>query len=120
MEHGKDSSGRANAERERDNGDGRDDILWRNDDGSLTNWLGTSNGGFVSNGAASSYVVTMQWKVVDVGDYHGDGRDDILWRHSTGTVTNWLATPTGAFTINDANAYSEVPTSWHVVGGTGQ
>src|SRR4051794_13582493 len=25
------------------NGDGRSDILWRNDDGTLTNWLGNSN-----------------------------------------------------------------------------
>ena len=29
------------------NGDGRDDILWRNDTGAVTNWLGQANGGFV-------------------------------------------------------------------------
>ena len=35
------------------NGDGRDDLLLRNDSGWLTNWLGNANGGFTNNGANS-------------------------------------------------------------------
>ena len=31
------------------NGDGRDDILLRHDNGTMTNWLGQANGGFFSN-----------------------------------------------------------------------
>ena len=31
------------------NGDGRSDILWRNDNGLVGEWLGQSNGGFVGN-----------------------------------------------------------------------
>ena len=31
------------------NGDIIDDVLWRNDDGSVREWLGQTNGGFVDN-----------------------------------------------------------------------
>src|SRR5215211_2205268 len=31
------------------NGDGVDDLLWRNADGTLSNWLGSKNGAFVVN-----------------------------------------------------------------------
>ena len=96
------------------NGDGRDDILWRHTDGTLSNWLGQANGGFVNNGGVSGTNVPLAWSVVAVGDYNGDGRDDILWRHTDGTLSNWLGTATGGFTPNDANAATPVPTSWHV------
>ena len=32
------------------NGDGRSDVLWRHETGSLTNWLGQEAGGFIANG----------------------------------------------------------------------
>lgn len=96
------------------NGDNRGDILWRNDSGALTNWLGTTSGGFADNGSNASYQVATNWRIVATGDYNGDGRDDILWRNSTGTISNWLATSSGAYVNNDANALSDVPTSWHV------
>ena len=96
------------------NGDGRDDILWRNNDGTLSNWLGQANGGFVANDANAAAFVPTSWTVVATGDYNGDGRDDILWRNSDGTVSNWLGQANGGFTPNDANAAAPVPTSWHV------
>jgi hypothetical protein len=35
------------------NGDGRDDILWRNANGAVSDWLGTASGGFTVNDAAA-------------------------------------------------------------------
>jgi len=53
--------------------------------------------------------------VAAIGDYNGDGTDDILWRNTaTGNVTDWLGTPTGAFADNSAHASSVVDTHWHV------
>ena len=98
------------------NGDGRDDILWRNVDGQLSNWLGTANGGFTPNDANAAVVVSNDWQVAGTGDFDGDGRDDILWRNTDGTVSNWLGTAAGGFTPNDANAARFVPTDWNVVG----
>ena len=45
------------------NGDGRDDILWRNDSGALINWLGTPAGGFTPNAANSYSDVPTNWHV---------------------------------------------------------
>jgi Ca2+-binding RTX toxin-like protein len=96
------------------NGDGRDDILWRHDSGQLIDWLGTANGGFADNGANSFYSVPTDWQVSSIGDFNGDGRDDILWRHSSGQLIDWLGTANGGFADNGANSFYSVPTDWQV------
>jgi hypothetical protein len=95
------------------NGDGRDDILWRNDNGALTDWLGQANGGFALNDAAAYTTAPTSWRVAGVGDFNGDGRDDILWRNDNGALTDWLGQANGGFAINNA-AYAEAPTAWKV------
>jgi hypothetical protein len=97
-------------------GDGRVDLLWRNSDGTVTNWLGSGNGGFTPNGAKFWQSVPAEWKIVSTGDFNGDGRDDILWRSDSGTLTNWLSTATGAFDTNGANFWITVPSAWKIVG----
>ncbi|MBV1691747.1 VCBS repeat-containing protein [Novosphingobium sp. G106] len=98
------------------NGDGRDDLVWRNDNGSFTSWLGQPNGGFVSNDANAWNNVPTSWHVAGTGDFNGDGRDDLVWRNDNGSFTSWLGQPNGGFVSNDANAWNNVPTSWHVAG----
>lgn len=98
------------------NGDGRDDILWRNVDGRLTNWLGTEAGGFSDNVANAYNSVAPDWQVAGVGDFNGDSRDDILWRNSDGRMTNWLGTASGGFSDNVANAYNNVSPDWQIAG----
>jgi Ca2+-binding RTX toxin-like protein len=98
------------------NGDGRDDILWRNDNGDLTNWLGQANGGFVSNFGNAFYHVDNSWHVAGTGDFNGDGRDDILWRSNSGEVTDWLGQASSGFVSNFANADANAGTDWHIVG----
>jgi hypothetical protein len=98
------------------NGDGRDDILWRNNEGRMTDWLGASNGGFVDNAANASTDVPMTWQAAAVGDFNGDGRDDILWRNDNGNLSDWLGQANGGFFDNAANAFTFVPISWHVEG----
>ena len=95
------------------NGDGRDDILWRETCGQLTDWLGTPTGGFAQSGAFSQFVAT-NWTVAATGDFNGDGIDDILWRDSnTGQLTDWLARPPAAL-LRNANISQLVSTTWHV------
>ena len=98
------------------NGDNRDDILWRHDNGYLTEWLGTASGGFTDNGANAFSSVSTDWSVAGIGDFNGDNRDDILWRHDNGYLTEWLGTASGGFTDNGANAANWVPTQWHIQG----
>ncbi|MES2904980.1 MAG: FG-GAP-like repeat-containing protein, partial [Pseudomonadota bacterium] len=98
------------------NGDGRSDILWRNDNGALTNWLGQANGGFVDNGANAFASIGTTWSVDGIGDFNGDGRDDILWRHDAGHLTEWLGQANGGFVDNGANAFASISTAWSVAG----
>ena len=98
------------------NGDGRDDILWRNPTtGETTNWLGQANGSFSGNDFSFYTTASTSWQVDGIGDFNGDGRDDILWRNpSTGQTTDWLGQTNGSFIGNDANALSTIGPSWQV------
>ena len=98
------------------NGDGRDDILWRHSSGIVTNWLGQANGGFANNNDISRQTVPTDWHIVGTGDFNADGRDDILWQHSSGIVTNWLGQANGGFVNNHANSVAAAPAGWSVWG----
>jgi hypothetical protein len=99
------------------NGDGRSDILWRDDSGRIIDWLGTANGGFSGNGAHSSNIIDTDWQVAGTGDFNGDGHVDILWRStSTGQIADWLGTANGGFAGNGAHSRTSVSTAWEVAG----
>lgn len=98
------------------NGDGRVDFLLRQDGGQLTQWLGTSNGGFVDNGPTASIYFDIDWKLVGTGDFNGDGRDDFLLQNSQGWTTNWLGTSNGSFVNNGANTSLLFAPEWKFEG----
>jgi glucose/arabinose dehydrogenase len=85
-------------------GNGRDDILWRN---AATGAVEIR----LMNGAATSGVVPLlsdpNWTVTHTGDFNHDGRADLIWRNSaTGQTSMWLmngATHTGAVLASDPN-----------------
>ena len=83
------------------NGDGRDDVLWRNDNGTVREWLGQSDGTFVGNTAHVNFVPAAGTHVVGIGDYNGDGIDDLLWSNN-GTITQSLGRTDGSFVDNSA------------------
>jgi Ca2+-binding RTX toxin-like protein len=97
------------------NGDGRDDILWRGGGGEVGDWLAGINGDFAYNAAAGVTSIPNSWQVEGVGDFNADGRDDILWRHTDGTVGTWSGTVSGGFVANNAAVFS-VTNDWHIVG----
>ncbi|MFN2472633.1 MAG: FG-GAP repeat domain-containing protein, partial [Sphingomicrobium sp.] len=98
------------------NGDGRADVLWRNEGGTISDWLGTASGGFSINDGTALTQVSTDWHIIGRGDFNGDGKDDMLWRNDNGTLSDWLGNSSGGFTINDGVALQNVPNSWHVVG----
>jgi hypothetical protein len=92
------------------NGDGKSDILWRNDAGPMSIW--DMNGGnlLASNPLGS---VPAAWKVAGTGDFNGDGKTDILWRNDNGALQTW--------DMNDgnilaANSLGTVPDNWKIAG----
>lgn len=95
------------------NGDGRIDLLLRNDNGSITEWLGQTNGSYNWNSLAT-YGLDNAWKVAGTGDFNGDGRTDVLLSHLNGSVTNWLANADGTFFSNHAAASYALPAGWSI------
>jgi hypothetical protein len=98
------------------NGDGVSDILWRQTDGTVDEWLGQRDGSFENNGNASANPVDSGWQMAGFGDFNGDGRDDIVWRHTSGAVAEWQGQSDGSF-INTSNVMpNAVDSSWQIVG----
>jgi hypothetical protein len=95
------------------NGDGRSDVLWRDASGTLSEWLGQSNGSFAWNSKAAFQIGT-DWQLAGTGDFNGDGIDDLLWRNSgTGQATEWLGQSDGTFAWN---ANFNLSTNFHLAG----
>jgi hypothetical protein len=92
------------------NGDGRSDILWRNNDGQVYEWWlnGTSH---IGGGAAATR--TSDWSIAGVGDFNGDGRSDILWRKSDGGVYLWLMNGTSMLSQTPLKTVTE---DWQIAG----
>jgi hypothetical protein len=97
-------------------GDGKDDILWRNA-------LSGENYVYLMNGltikATEGFVRTVadqNWQVVGVADFDGDGKTDILWRNTI-TGQNYVY-PMDGTTIKASEGFirSVADTTWEVKG----
>lgn len=70
------------------------DVLWRNTDGTLAEWL--MNGSTIVSNQPPTYQGTAvspdaSWNIVGIGDFSGDGVTDILWQQSTtGALADWV------------------------------
>jgi hypothetical protein len=71
------------------NGDGHDDILWRNTStGSDSIWKSANS----ATPQAMTAVTDVHWAVVASGDFNGDGKADVFWRNSSSGVNSiWSA-----------------------------
>ena len=98
------------------NGDGFSDLLWRNDDGTVREWLGQMDGSFAGNIAHVDVNPGLGWHVAGTGDFDGDGRVDILWRNDSGTVQEWLGQPDGSFASNIDHVDVNPGLGWHIQG----
>jgi Ca2+-binding RTX toxin-like protein len=72
-------------------GDGADDILARWTDGSVEAYRGADIT-YMFTGAPQ---VGPDWSLAGHGDFDGDGKADLIWRHANGVFTEWRSTGTG-------------------------
>jgi Ca2+-binding RTX toxin-like protein len=83
------------------NADGKADVLWRNDAGDVYVWTtqGGENNSNVTMAGQSISSVGNDWTILGTGDFNGDGRADILWRHTDGELYVWNS-QTGSAAVN--------------------
>src|SRR5439155_5752202 len=97
-------------------GDGKDDILWRNQ---LTgeNYIYFMNGLSIQpNEGYLRTVADLSWRIVGVADFDGDGKSDILWRNAV-SGQNYLYPMNGtAIMPNEGFIRTVVDPAWQVKG----
>ncbi|MBR1122684.1 VCBS repeat-containing protein [Bradyrhizobium lablabi] len=92
-------------------GDGRSDILWRNDAGAIQTW--NMDGGTMAS-ADSFGTVPSAWQVYSTDDFSGDGMSDMLWRNeANGTLQVWDIDDDGLLATH---ALGIIPANWHIIG----
>jgi subtilase family serine protease len=71
------------------NGDGKQDILWRNTKtGEVDVWF--MNGASVIS-KANMGTLGLEWKIAGIAGFNGDGKSDILWQNTiNGTFGIWI------------------------------
>jgi len=73
--------------------DGKDDVLWRNDNGSVAIWQ--MNGSVITPHFLQG--VSSDWHIAGTGDFDGDHHADILWLNDNGSVLEWQMTSSAGF-----------------------
>jgi len=77
------------------NGAGKDDILWRNDNGAVAIWemTGTADGQSIAIKANGQFNITQivdpSWHVVAARDFNNEGKAGILWQNDNGAIALW-------------------------------
>ena len=73
-------------------GDGVNDIVWRNKvNGANRIWFMNTDGSIKGGAAAPTLSVTSGWDIAAVGDLDGDGMADLVWRnYKNGANSVWL------------------------------
>jgi len=92
-------------------GNGTSDLLFRNvNHGTVVIWDVT---GTTQNSSAVAGGAPAEWTIVGTGDLNGDGRDDMVWRHTSGGVAGWLMNGT---TATSTAMIGGAPNEWQIAG----
>jgi hypothetical protein len=75
-------------------------------------WL--MNGATISSDLGVGVVSDLSWEIQEAGDFNGDGKADILWRHeATGSVAMWLMN--GAIISSDLGVAIVGDLDWEIM-----
>ena len=96
------------------NGDGSQDIIFQDAGGFLAAWFMSGDAVGSTGFLTPNNVGDKGWTVVGTGDFNGDGRSDLLYQHTDGTLAVWYmngTTMSSSVFLNPASA----GTAWKAV-----
>ena len=102
--------------------DGRADIVWRYEGAGANQglvYVWTMNGPTIGEAAPLLQVSDLNWRIVGIGDFDGDGFSDLFWWHqTTGQTYVWLLGPnTGQIGIKTSGSpFTLTNLNWRVAG----
>ena len=76
---------------------------------------GAHRTGFTGYTGTDLGVVPTSWTIQQLGDFNGDGKADIAWRNSDGTVDIWMSNTGTGFTGLTGQMVGVVGNDWHIV-----
>jgi hypothetical protein len=92
------------------NGDGKSDIVWRDQNGNMA--LYTMNSGSILS-AGGLGGVPNTWSIVGQRDFDGDGRYDLLWHDGSGNTVIWFM---NGLQVSSTASLGNIPPAWSVAG----
>jgi glucose/arabinose dehydrogenase len=97
-------------------GDGRPDILWRNQtSGQLYAWFMDGTEAHSASFLTPSVFASTVWQIRGLADFDGDGKTDILWHNrATGQVYVWLMDGTRVASASYLTPPAVPDTRWRV------
>jgi FG-GAP-like repeat len=94
------------------NGDGKSDILWRNNNSAVAIWQ--MDGNTVTSTAGLLSVVTNDWQIAGTADFNNDKKSDILWRdRNNGAVAIWQM---NGNTVSTSGVAGSATLDWQIAG----
>jgi uncharacterized delta-60 repeat protein len=91
-------------------GDGKSDILWRHDNGTVVSWDMNDSHILGTNIFAQE---PSDWKIAGTGDFNGDGKADVLWHNDNGLIATWDMNDSQVLKVN---VLGQEPNEWQIAG----
>ncbi|MBV9971235.1 MAG: VCBS repeat-containing protein [Xanthobacteraceae bacterium] len=92
------------------NGDGKSDIVWRDQAGDLAIWE-MNGAAVIANAALGNPGGT--WSIVAIRDFNSDSKFDLLWRDTAGNTAIWFM---NGMTVASTASLGNIPPGWNVAG----
>ena len=100
------------------NGDGNKDYVFQHTDGSLGVWYMSGNAMVQAAYLEPSQTGDVNWRVAAVADFNQDGRPDLLFQHTDGTVGVWIMNGASQAQASILQPSLTGDGSWRAVGAT--